>query len=284
MNGPIVTGFDGSPESVSAAHWAARESMRRKLPLELLQAWPWREPHVLGTEDAVRWGRQQLARQEVELRARLSGVEVSAVHIPQPPAAALEAAGRSASMLVLGSRGLGALRGFLIGSVSQEVLAAAACPVVLVRADDGGAFTDGSGVVLALDLSHPGEAVVDFAFEAAALRSAPLRVVHAWEPPMGSEFAVLAAFGSLEQELAVDAAQRLTEALEPWRAKYPQVRVEAGAVHGPAAREVVEAAAGAGLVVVGRRARRAPVGLHLGTVTQAVVHHVHAPVAVVPFG
>lgn len=45
-----------------------------------------------------------------------------------------EAAGARA--LVLGSRGHGAVVGFLLGSVGQQVIAEYGCPVVLVRADD----------------------------------------------------------------------------------------------------------------------------------------------------
>ncbi|MCX4672375.1 universal stress protein [Streptomyces sp. NBC_01381] len=35
----IVVGLDGSPESISAADWAAREAVRRGLPLRLVHAW-----------------------------------------------------------------------------------------------------------------------------------------------------------------------------------------------------------------------------------------------------
>ncbi|MFI6471212.1 universal stress protein [Streptomyces sp. NPDC050516] len=36
---PIVVGLDGSRESVAAADWAAREALRRGLPLRLIHAW-----------------------------------------------------------------------------------------------------------------------------------------------------------------------------------------------------------------------------------------------------
>lgn len=48
VEGPIVVGFDGSPESAAAADWAAREAVCRGLPLALVQAWPWPPRHVLG--------------------------------------------------------------------------------------------------------------------------------------------------------------------------------------------------------------------------------------------
>ncbi|MFD0345910.1 universal stress protein [Kitasatospora aburaviensis] len=50
---------------------------------------------------------------------------------------------------------------------------------------------------------------------------------------------------------------------------------------GPA-RAVVEASATAELVVIGRRRRPHDLGPRLGRVAHAVLHHAHAPVAVVP--
>ncbi|MCX4690288.1 universal stress protein [Kitasatospora purpeofusca] len=289
MNGPIVVGFDGSPESVTAAGWGAREALLRGLPLELVQAWPWPRTDVLGGDDAISWSRKKLAAKETELRAVLTaGAGITSAHVHQDPAEALEAAGRNATVLVLGSRGLSTVRGFLVGSVSQEVLRRARCPVVLVRAEEDGGTTappdaaDGD-VVLGLDLKHPCDDVIAFAFEAAKLRSARLRVVHTWAPPISSEYTALAAVGSMYGELAAVEQRRLTDTLAPWRSRCAQVTVNATLVRDNAAAGVVEASAGAGLLVVGRRIRRSPIGAHIGPVAHAAIHHVKCPVAVVPY-
>ena len=48
------------------------------------------------------------------------------------PARALLEAGEGAWMLVVGSRGLGGFHGLLLGSVSQQVVHHATCPVLVV--------------------------------------------------------------------------------------------------------------------------------------------------------
>ncbi|WP_329560517.1 universal stress protein [Kitasatospora sp. NBC_01266] len=295
MNRLIIAGFDVSAESATATDWAAREARRRGLPLEIIQAWPGSPSKAPGTGPAEHWGRRQLADQADEIRTRFPDLDVRATYVPDDPVAVLEAAADRATMLVLGSRGLGTLRGFVVGSVSQQVLGRADCPVVLVRAETPATDPDrqadepaqppgpGPGVTLGLDLEHPYEAALAFAFESASLRRVPLTVVRAWGPPPGSEYMAFAAIGGMDQELADDERRRLAAALAPWRAKYPDQPVATEVIRGHAGIVLVDEAAHAGLLVIGARHRSSPLGAHLGPVAHAVIHHVRCPVAVVPF-
>ncbi|MGC0314488.1 universal stress protein [Kitasatospora acidiphila] len=285
----VIAGFDGSDASRAAVAWAAREAPRRELPLEILQAWPWGPGRPLGTGQAERWGREQLAAQAVAIRSRFPGLEVRATHVPDDAVGVLEAASDRAAVLVLGARGLGALRGFLVGSVSQQVLGSATCPVVLVRAPSDltdGPRSDGNaerGLVVGLDLAHPCQEVLAFAFETAALRGTPLTVVHAWGPPAGTEYMHFGAIGGLEDELAEPERRALEEAVMPWLERYPDLAAATALLRGHAGLTLVDAAATAELLVIGARHRRSPVGAHLGPVAHAVIHHVRCPVAVVPY-
>ncbi|KJS63271.1 universal stress protein [Streptomyces rubellomurinus] len=282
MTGPVVVGVDGSPESLTASEWAAREAQRRGLSLELLRAWPWPKRDVVGSDQTYRHALAELADRERELRALAPDVPVSSSTVSADPVEALETAAQSAALLVLGSRGLGAVLGSLVGSVSQEVLRRAGCPVVLVRAGEAG--SDGP-VTVGLDLAHPAGDVLAFAFEAAALRSAPLRVVHVWAPPAGSGYLSPSAVDGQQAELSAVEQDGLARALAPWRARHPGVDVTAEPVRGKAAVELVDAAATARLLVVGRRTRHLPfLHHHLGPVARAAIHHAHCPVAVVPYG
>jgi nucleotide-binding universal stress UspA family protein len=266
----------------------------------LVQAWPripGEAPDAPADEEPEQWGRRVLERTAVELRTRHPGVEVTVAQMDQPPVEVLTGASREAEMLVLGSRGLGSVKGFLIGSVSQSVLARARCPVVLVRAgvrtegehlpaSDGrpSAGTPYRDVALALDLRYPCNDLLAFAFESAAVRGAPLRAVHVWSPSTSPGYAVPRLGSVPMSELAAEQGQAFSAVLRPWCEKYPQVQVTEHMVLGSPGQAVVEAAREAGLLVVGRRNRHSVIGVHIGPVTHAVVHHAPCPVAVVPYG
>ncbi|WP_408648168.1 universal stress protein [Streptomyces gossypiisoli] len=65
---------------------------------------------------------------------------------------------------------------------------------------------------------------------------------------------------------------------------YPKVHVDTELTVDSPAAALVEASARAGLVVLPRHPVEGRLGLHLGTVVHAVLHHARCPVAVVPTG
>ncbi|MFE9172075.1 universal stress protein [Streptomyces kebangsaanensis] len=294
----VTVGLDGSPESRAAAEWAAREAKLLGVPVRLVHvAEPVPEPMAQaplpGTE-THRNRTEEVSREAAEgLRLRHPGVEVVTERLTGRPAESLAEAAEEADLLVLGSRALGGVGGFLVGSVGLSVVAHAERPVVLVRSgeqaadehemDPAGVPSAATGfrpVVLGLDTAAPDEDLLRFAFEAALRRGTSLRVVHGWYPPPYYGYGVPADAG-LYGSLAAVAATALTDALRPWRRKYPDVGVTEVSRPGSAAQLLVTASKDASLVVVGRRVRRHPFGAHIGHVTHAVLHHSTAPVAVV---
>ncbi|MCX4913153.1 MULTISPECIES: universal stress protein [unclassified Streptomyces] len=292
MSRTIVVGLDGSTESLAAAEWAAREALLTDARLRVVHAWLW-HPYVYAplagvtvlppSEDTQLEWAERLPREAADrLAAEHSGLSVSAERLAEQPATGLLAAAEGADLLVLGSRGLSGVHGFLVGSVALSVVARTRTPVVLVRAEARpAAANQRRDVVLGLDLEHADATVIGFAFEAAAQRAADLRVVHGWGLP--PYYGLTGASDpSVNAELLMEAQHRSTEVLRPWREKFPDVDVSAQAVIGGAGPHLVDASRDATLVVVGRRNRSAAVGAHIGPVTQAVLHHSAAPVAVVP--
>ena len=67
---------------------------------------------------------------------KVPDVQVSATYVTGHPADALTAASNDAQ-LVVGSRGRGALRGMLLGSVSQHLLHRSPCAVAVIREMNG---------------------------------------------------------------------------------------------------------------------------------------------------
>ncbi|MEU4654597.1 universal stress protein [Streptomyces sp. NPDC023723] len=293
---PVVVGLDGSRESLAAAHWAAREALRRELPLRLVHAFEGLPDS--GTRAnlpelrAPQYFARRILRAAVdELNERYPRLFLAAEQVAKQPGPALLAEDDHAEMLVVGSQGFGAVGGLVAGSVAMVVAAHAGRPVVLVRAGtteeaehlpvEGGkpsVDTPCRDVAVALDTGGPCEEVLSFAFRAAELRHAPLRVAHAWHVPLAR--GVVDAEERARIRRAVE--REVEELLTPWRQKFPGVPVTAVLHEGRAGHVLVRAAEGAGLLVAGRRGRRAAPGPHTGPVAHALIHHVGCPVALIP--
>ncbi|GAA2260596.1 universal stress protein [Streptomyces ruber] len=288
MTRPISVGVDGTPESRAAAAWGAREAVRRGMPLRLVHAWERqaRDPVVAtDPETQEQWARQALRDAEEAVRAEHDGLDLATEFVTDGAVDALIAEADGAGMLVLGSRGHGAVVGFLLGSVGQQVIARATRPVVLVRSGDRAeAEAVGREIVVGQHGSPEDSAgTLRFAFETAAARGAPLRAVRAWNLPPVFGYSP----GSLR--LADEAGglepyekKALAEALRPWRERFPEVRVAEHVEIGSAGQVLLSVAGNAQLMVAGRRAHRRAIGTRIGSVAHALVHHAPCPVAVVP--
>ncbi|WP_418955541.1 universal stress protein [Streptomyces tritici] len=293
MSLELVAGVDGSTESLAAAHWAAREAGRRRLPLRLVHAWLWQPLDLPIEQDRgtqARLAEDVLRHAESAVAEAHPDVTVTAEVVPDTPVAALLGVQERAAMLVVGSRGHGPLTGFLLGSYGQQIIAGAERPVVAVRsrdAADAGASADAAdaGEVVVGQLGTPEDSApaLRFAFETAAARGAALRAVRAWSLPP------LYAYSPGSLRLADEAGglepfeeKALREALAPWRERHPEVRVIEHVEIGSAGQVLLSASTSASLLVVGRRARRGALGPRIGSVAHAALHHAHCPVAVVP--
>ncbi|MFJ4483786.1 universal stress protein [Streptomyces longwoodensis] len=298
MLSPVIAGVDGSPESLAAAEWAAREALRRDRPLRLVHV---RDRHPRGhsgepANAAQRQPAPRALRQAVErMRSVVPDVLVTGEHVDGPATGALLKAAERADLLVLGSRGLSGFTGFLVGSVAQGVVARATRPVVLVRkgeeAEDehvpaaGGAPSIRTGyldVVLGIDLADACDEVIGFAFEEARSRRARLRVVSAWQPPSSTSLGPGDIALVDDPERAEEWQGFLHAVLAVWRDKYPESEVLETVVEGKASTALIRAASAASLLVVGRRLPERPTVPRIGPVTHAPVHHVGCPLAVVP--
>ena len=134
MGGIVVVGVDESDGSRRAVEWAAEEARLRGAVLRPVLAWSFLDQPegkfdaAYGEDDALRRLDQALEAAGVDLRA----IEVDRRAVNDLPARALLDASKDADLLVVGSRGAGGFKGLLLGSVSQQVVQHAPCPVTVV--------------------------------------------------------------------------------------------------------------------------------------------------------
>ncbi|MFF7701188.1 universal stress protein [Streptomyces lydicus] len=284
MGGSVVVGLDGTGNSVPAVRWGAEEAAARGLPLLLLHSWvsqPLNLPIAQEGADKKRFGAEVLesaASMALELHP---GLSVTTEQVSQDAVDALVDRSGRAAMMVLGSRGHGAISGFLLGSVSLHILGRAECPVVTVREEESAAYGRPEVVVGVQEPGTQGESVLEFAFSAADAHHRSVRAVRAWETTTVAGFEFLAAADLPdEEERAAGEKEKLAGILAPWRAQYPGVHVVEDVQRGRVAQVLLRACSQAGLLVVGRRVQSTP--MLLGPVVLAALHHSFCPVAVVP--
>jgi nucleotide-binding universal stress UspA family protein len=229
---------------------------------------------------------QQILAEALELAGAVdSSVTVGGELAVGAPSAVLLEASRTAGLLVVGSRGHGEFVELLVGSTGVQVATHAACPTVVIRPPDphGDTGAQAGRVVVGLDGSPVSEAALAFAMEQASWRGVGLTAVHAWDI---SYLNVPGRVGPIPPEVRraeTETAETLVaEALAGWQEKFPDVAIRTWAPEMAPAGALVDASSGAELLVVGSRGRGGFKSLLLGSVSHAVLHHAHGPVAVVP--
>jgi nucleotide-binding universal stress UspA family protein len=139
VNRRIVAGNDGAPDSDAALEYAFEEAARRGARLHSIYAWkvsaflPTFQTYTPEVESAFDWGKQAAKEQLAQWREKYPQVEVRETAVCAHPVEALAEASTTADLLVVGSRGRGAIGSAVLGSVVHGVLHHAHCPVAVVR-------------------------------------------------------------------------------------------------------------------------------------------------------
>jgi len=137
----IVIGIDGSETAKEALTLAAHEARLHHARLRIVVVWQLSSlmygsgytAFDEGMLDAVRDRAQSIADEAVATVAELvPAVECEAVVLEGQPADALLGASVDADLIVVGSRGLGGFKRLMLGSVSDQVVHHAPCPVLVV--------------------------------------------------------------------------------------------------------------------------------------------------------
>ena len=296
----VVVGIDGSPGSREALVHALLAAARRGADLDVVSTYaielyyvggaPLDVPDVASVRDDQR-ARARAVVEEVLAEVPVSGVPgirdvAVTLHVSSgPPAHALLDRAEGAALLVVGSRGRGAVRSAVLGSVALHCVTHATCPVVVVH--PAPVVRQPPRVVVGIDGSDGSRAALAAAIDEAVRLGAEVEAVATYTP--ADHWTDLASIAVPSHESVVEGLQERTRALvdevlaereaAEGAAAGPVVRAEV--FSGPAADVLVDRAATADLLVVGSRGRGAFRGLLLGSVALHCAMHAPCPVLVV---
>jgi nucleotide-binding universal stress UspA family protein len=278
----VIVGIDGSPLAEVAVDWAARDALHRGVLLTVV--------HVKSSVDAGLWpdlpisddyltARDRKSREIISQAVRIAGlatghgVDVAPLTVSGNPVSTLVDLSKDATMVVVGSRGVGAIAGRLLGSVSSGVLHHAHCPVAVFHNEFHG---KAAPVVVGIDGSPASEAAVAIAFDEASHRGVPLVALHTYSDAVADDGFAYADWSTV----VTQAEESLGERLAGWQEQYPDVVVRRVVARDWPAHQLLAQAKAAQLVVVGSHGRGGFAGLLLGSVSSAVAQSAGVPVIV----
>jgi nucleotide-binding universal stress UspA family protein len=277
----ILLATDGSEEAELAARTAADLAGKTSSELHVVYVLvlaPETLHDPFGTaarEELERRGRARLDELVGRLEAFGGAVGGAHLRVGSPGVEIVaQAEELGAGLVVLGSRGLGAMRRALMGSVSDSVVRHAPCPTLVVREEP---LTFPTKVLLATDGSEEARLAATTAAALAGGTDSELHVVTVG-PFVPT---VLAATEEEPARMAREARRTLDEQVELIEAAGGNV-AEAHLGLGGAAEEIVALAedVGAGLIAMGSRGRGGIRRALMGSVSERVVRHAHSPVMI----
>lgn len=276
----IVVGVDGSACAAAALRWALCESELRGCAVTAVMVWDYLGQHHPDGATTFEPSYDAHAAEEALNHFVLIAVgESDAGRVDKEVVFDLGARGmveasKTASLLVLGARGLGGFKELLLGSVSQRCLHEAACPVAIVRAPPSVPATEHGRIVVGVDGSPTSNAALGWAGQEALYRGAELTVVHAapsvlLDLPLPDPVRVI---DVVNKEANAVLEQALLHVKLPTSLKVHLLQAT-----GSPAKALLRACLDADLVVVGRAGRSLLGGRLLGSVATQISHHSTVP-------
>ncbi|MCZ2849765.1 universal stress protein [Modestobacter sp. VKM Ac-2978] len=296
----VVVGVDGSPGSRAALVYAITAAARRGAALEVVATFAlqavWVGGYPLGMPE-VATVREELEKRVAALVAEVRG-DPAVVAVPGaadvrtrlvisvgPPSQRLVDASAAADLLVVGSRGRGAVRSALLGSVALHCVTHARCPVVVVHPAAAG-HRRVRTVLVGIDGSEASRVALRAGLAEAARLDAETVAVSTFEMAdhwVDLRTVVVPTVDEVRWQVQSGAEAMLEDAVAEHRADHDGHAPAARAVvaEGPPADILVQWAADAELLVVGSRGHGELRGLLVGSVALACVMHAVGPVLVV---
>lgn len=208
---PVIAGIDGSPASESAALWAAQEAASRNVPLRLIYV----VNSVLGQPMPAESYRVEVEKAKTALaavRRRVASVipeaTVKTDFYAGNPAGVLVAESRFASLICLGTNGIGRFVKAFLGSTAETVAGDAACSVALIRTTDATTTVDFQPQFIVAPVSV-------YTDDSRIIRAAVRRARRHHAPVL--------ALGVKDHDLGATPRAVLDQMVDRWRQEYPDV-------------------------------------------------------------
>lgn len=289
LENTVVVGVDGSEASYGAVAYAAHTAASRNVPLLIISSYS--IPASLFAEgmvppkpvyDELEAECGPIVERGVETARRVAPeITVDSAIIEGNPAQILIEYSKKAKIIVVGSRGLGGIKGMVLGSVSASVASHSFSPVVVTRTDTDDPKVGGP-VVVGIDGSETSAKATEWAFSEASFRNTNLVALHTWmDPQVQAAAAGIALSEDDWQQLETQQHGTLSERLAGFSSRYPDVDVERVVTRDRAVRALVEQSQDAQLVVVGSHGRGGFAGMVLGSTSRALLQAAPCPVMVV---
>lgn len=287
--GRVVVGTDGSKQAAVAVDWAAAWAHSHELGLTIVGV----QPDLMIYADGVAYASlidpafaaaKETAQRHV--RAAMTSalqaypdLNVVGQTVEGDAAGILVTASRDAQLVVIGTRGLGAVKGVLLGGVADNVVTNAKGNLAVIP--ESADLTSTGPIMVGTDSSTQAGAALRFAVAEAHRSNSPLLAVQVIERALLMDYMheddYETARGKLESELK----NNLTKSLEARTEGMPELDLSVHVVVGKPAEELAKATEGARLAVVGSRGRGGFAGLLLGSTSRRLVRSAHCPVLVV---
>lgn len=137
----VLLATDGSPDAELAARSAVELSGNTGSELHVVHVGEFLPTYLAFTEEEPaelrRKAREMLEAQTRKIEDEGGAVAEAHLRLGRPAEAVINLAEELGAGLVVGSRGQGALRRAVLGSVSENVVRYAPCPVFVVRGEAG---------------------------------------------------------------------------------------------------------------------------------------------------
>ncbi|MGD9998252.1 MAG: universal stress protein [Ilumatobacteraceae bacterium] len=280
MTATWIVGVDGSENSLHALEWAIDQAVGRAVRLVLLSTWSppltaaGRFPEAAPLYDWHEFEQSLLEKTRALASERTrDGVQLEAVVSQGPAAQALIDASHEAELVIVGARGLGRVKGLVLGSVSQRCASHGVVPTAIIGPDAplGPART----AVIGFDGSPNARGALEWALrfvdDAATITVVDALAVAPWL----QDDVVRARFAK-----EVEAAER--EFGAHMAALDPTNRAGHSFVIGDARVKLADVTRDADLLVLGARGRGRVGALLLGSTTTWMLHNATCATVVVP--